>query len=95
MEEGFIKEKEEIRRKFEVKFRRILQQQSLKFESEIQGYEHDISVLKYQKEQLEKCFSLEMRPNYPSPKSTLTLTSHLAKCWIRGGVGGQFARNLN
>ena len=61
MEEGFIKEKEDIRRKFEVEFRRMLQQQRLKFESEIQGYEHDISVLKYQKEQLEKCFSLEMR----------------------------------
>ena len=61
MEKGFIKEKEDIRRKFEVEFRRILQQQRLKFESEIQGYEHDISVLKYQKEQLEKCFSLEMQ----------------------------------
>ena len=61
MEKGFIKEKEDIRRKFEVEFRRMLQQQRLKFESEIQGYEHDISVLKYQKEQLEKCFSLEMR----------------------------------
>ena len=59
MEEGFIKEKEDIRRKFEVEFRRILQQQRLKFESEIQDYEHDISVLKYQREQLEKCFSLE------------------------------------
>ena len=41
-----------------MEFCRILQQQRLKFESEIQGYEHDISVLK---EQLEKCFSLEMR----------------------------------
>ena len=61
MEEGFIKETENIRRKLEVEFCRILQQQRLKFESEIQGYEHDISVLKYQKEQLEKCFSLEMR----------------------------------
>ena len=44
-----------------MEFCRILQQQRLKFESEIQGYEHDISVLKYQKEQLEKCFSLEMQ----------------------------------
>ena len=32
MEKGFIKEKEDIRRKFEVEFRRILQQQRLKFE---------------------------------------------------------------
>ena len=61
MEENFRKEKEDIRRKFEVEFRRILQQERLKFESEIQGYEHDISVLKYQKEQLEKCYSLEMQ----------------------------------
>ena len=57
MEEGFIKEGEDIRRELEVEFCRILQQQRLKFESEIQGYEHDISVLKYQKEQLEKCES--------------------------------------
>lgn len=61
MEETFRKEKEEIRRKFETEFRRILQQERLKFESEVQGYEHDISVLKYQKEQLEKCYSLEMQ----------------------------------
>ena len=57
MEEGFIKEREDIRRKLEVEFCRILQQQRLKFESEKKGYEHDISVLKYQKEQLEKCES--------------------------------------
>ena len=61
MEEGFRQEKEDIRRKYEGEFRRILQQQRLKFEAEIQGYEHDISVLKYQKEQLEKCYSLEMQ----------------------------------
>lgn len=61
MEEAFRKEKEDIRRKFETEFRRILQQEKLKFESEVQGYEHDISVLKYQKEQLEKCYSLEMQ----------------------------------
>lgn len=61
MEEGFLKEKEDIRRKFEMEFRRVLQQERLKFESEIQGYEHDISVLRYQKEQLEKCYSLEMQ----------------------------------
>jgi len=61
MEENFRKEKEDIRRKFEAEFRRVLQQERLKFESEIQGYEHDISVLKYQKEQLEKCYSLEMQ----------------------------------
>ena len=61
MEETFRKEKEEIRRKFETEFRRILKQERMKFESEVQGYEHDISVLKYQKEQLEKCYSLEMQ----------------------------------
>ena len=35
-------------------------------------------------------------PTYPSPKPTLTLTSHLAreKCWLRGGVGGQFPSNV-
>ena len=32
---------------------------------------------------------------YPSPKPTLTLTSHLgAKCWLRGGVGGQFPKDV-
>ena len=36
-------------------------------------------------------------PTYPSSKLTLTLTSHLirGKCWLRGGVGGQFSRNFN
>ena len=34
-------------------------------------------------------------PTYPSPKPTLTLTSHLkSKCWIRGGVGGQLPRKV-
>ena len=35
-------------------------------------------------------------PANPSPKLTSTLTSHLnrAKYWLRGGVGGQFARNV-
>lgn len=61
MEEHFRKEKDDIRRKFDVDFRRILQQERLKFESEIQGYEHDISVLRYQKEQLEKCYELEIQ----------------------------------
>ena len=32
---------------------------------------------------------------YPSRKPTLTLTSHLgAKCWLRGGVGGQFPKRI-
>ena len=31
-------------------------------------------------------------PPPPSPKLKLTLT---AKCWLTGGVGGQFPRNLN
>ena len=32
---------------------------------------------------------------YPSPEPTLTLTVSLgAKCWSRGGVGGQFPRNV-
>ena len=35
-------------------------------------------------------------PPPPSPKPTLTLTSFIlrAKCWLRGGVGGQFPRNV-
>ena len=35
-------------------------------------------------------------PTYPSPKPTLTLSyfSLRAKCWLRGGVGGQFPRNV-
>ena len=32
---------------------------------------------------------------YPSPKPTLTLTETLAKCWLRGGVGGQNAETYN
>ena len=32
---------------------------------------------------------------FPSPKPTLTLTSHFgAKCWLSGEVGGQFPRNV-
>ena len=34
-------------------------------------------------------------PTYPSPKLTLTLNFSLKeKCWLRGGVGGQFPRNV-
>ena len=29
----------------------------------------------------------------PPPKSSLTLTSH--KCWVKGGIGRQFPRNLH
>ena len=45
MEEGFIKEREDIRRKLEVEFCRILQQQRLKFKSEIQGYDSSTTSL--------------------------------------------------
>ena len=35
-------------------------------------------------------------PTYPSPNSTLTFASHLGQnVGVRGGVGGQFPRNLN
>ena len=34
-------------------------------------------------------------PTYPSPKPTLSSSSQLGQCWLRGGVGGQFARNLH
>ena len=35
-------------------------------------------------------------PTYPSPNSTLTFASHLEpNVGVRGGVGGQFPRNLN
>ena len=33
-------------------------------------------------------------PPPPSRKPTSTLTSHSSKCWLRGGVGGQFPRNV-
>ena len=33
-------------------------------------------------------------PTYPFPKPALTLTSHLTLCWLRGGVGGQFPRDV-
>ena len=34
-------------------------------------------------------------PTYPSPKPTLSSSSQLGQCWLRGGEGGQFLRNLN
>ena len=33
-------------------------------------------------------------PTYPSPKPTLTLTCHLGQIGLRGGVGGQFPREV-
>ena len=34
-------------------------------------------------------------PTYPSPKPTFnTYLSLKAKCWLRGGLGGQFPRNV-
>ena len=35
------------------------------------------------------CVSRKL-PNYPSPNPTLALWT---KCWVRGGVGGEFPRN--
>ena len=41
-------------------------------------------------------FPVEKLPTYPSPNSTLTFASHLGQnVGFRGGVGGQFPRNLN
>lgn len=60
LEQKFAKEKEDIKNKMETEFRRSLQQEKLKFDTTTEGYEHDIAILKYQKEQLEKCFTLEM-----------------------------------
>ena len=36
-------------------------------------------------------------PTYPFPKPTVTLSSYLGQnaCLFRGGVGGQFHKNLN
>lgn len=60
LEHKFAKEKEDIKHKMETEFRRSIQQEKLKFDTAIEGYEHDIAILRYQKEQLEKCFTLEM-----------------------------------
>lgn len=98
MEEHFRKEKEDIRRKFDVDFRRILQQEKLKFESEIQGYEHDISVLKYQKEQLEKCYELEiqtLRLKFERDKLEMENKYTNEKKDLRRVLKGQYQRKLS
>ena len=59
------------------------------------GASEDIS------DQLEKEMILELLyvsgklPNYPSPQPNINFNfSSRAKCWLRGGVGGQFPRNV-
>lgn len=54
------REKREIEREFEALYAKQIQQERLKFDSAIQGYENDIALLKYQKERLEIEFSMEI-----------------------------------
>jgi hypothetical protein len=60
IEDKYRREKEDIRYRIETEFRRVLKQERLKYDSTFQAYEHDITMLRYQKEQLERCYSLEM-----------------------------------
>ena len=60
MEQKFRNEKENLQCQFEAELGRVLQRERAKFQAAVQGYEHDVAILRYQKEQLEKCFSLEM-----------------------------------
>lgn len=60
IEEKYRREKEDIRYKIETDFHRVLKQERLKYDSTFQAYEHDIAMLRYQKEQLDKCYSIEM-----------------------------------
>ena len=47
-------------------------------------------------EQAGSMYVSEKLTAYPSPNLTLTLTFSLwAKCWSRGGVGGQFPWNIH
>lgn len=60
LEDKYRREKEDIRYKIETEFRRVLKQERLKYDSTFQAFEHDITMLRYQKEQLERCYTLEM-----------------------------------
>ena len=54
------REKRELEREFEARYAKQIQQERLKFDAAIQGYENDIALLKYQKERLEIEFSMEI-----------------------------------
>jgi hypothetical protein len=54
------REKREIEREFETRYAKQIQQERLKFDAAIQGYENDIALLKYQKERLEIEFGMEI-----------------------------------
>ena len=54
------REKREIEREYETRYAKRIQQERLKFDAAIQGYENDIALLKYQKERLEIEFSMEI-----------------------------------
>jgi hypothetical protein len=54
------REKREMEREFETRYAKQIQQERLKFDAAIQGYENDIALLKYQKERLEIEFGMEM-----------------------------------
>lgn len=60
IEEKYRREKEDVRYKIETDFQRVLKQERLRYDSTFQAYEHDIAMLRYQKEQLERCYGLEM-----------------------------------
>lgn len=54
------REKRELEREFEARYAKQIQQERLKFDAAIQGYENDIALLKYQKERLEIEYSMEV-----------------------------------
>ncbi|EDO43397.1 predicted protein [Nematostella vectensis] len=60
LEENARREKEDIRQKLETDFRRVLKHERSRFDATLQGFENDIAMLRYQKEQLEKSYSLEV-----------------------------------
>lgn len=60
LERKMKREKREIEREFETRYAKQIQQERLKFDAAIQGYENDIALLKYQKERLEIEFSMEI-----------------------------------
>lgn len=54
------RDKRELERDYEARYSKRMQQERLKFDAAIQGYENDIALLKYQKERLENEYVMEM-----------------------------------
>ena len=54
------RDKREMERDYEARYAKRMQQERLKFDAAIQGYESDIALLKYQKERFENEFAMEM-----------------------------------